>query len=58
MKERVKRESYREREEVHVNTEVNYTGGYTRTFTDNLICMLLVRLWTRMKELIPVQQTS
>ena len=29
-----------------------YLGnGQTRTFADNLICMLLVRLWTRMKEL-------
>ena len=32
--------------------------GHTCTYTDNLTCMLLVRLWTRMKELVPVQQTS
>ena len=32
--------------------------GHTRTFTDNSTCMLLVRLWTRMNELVPVQQTS
>ena len=32
--------------------------GHTRTFTDNSTCMLLVRSWTRMKELVPVQQTS
>ena len=32
--------------------------GHTRTFTDNSTCMLLVRSWTRMKELVLVQQTS
>ena len=32
--------------------------GHTRTFTDNWTCMLLVPLWTRIKELVPVQQTS
>ena len=32
--------------------------GHTRTFTDNSTCMLLVRLWTRLKKLVPVQQTS
>ena len=32
--------------------------GHTRTFTDNSTCMLLVWLRTRMKELVPVQQTS
>ena len=41
--------------------EGKYRGklhGHTCTFTDNLICMLLVQLWMRMKELVPVQQTS
>ena len=32
--------------------------GHTCTFMDNLTCVLLVRLWTRMNELVPVQQTS
>ena len=32
--------------------------GHTQTFMDNLTCMLLVWLWTRMKEVVPVQQTS
>ena len=56
-RERVKE---REREKERGGT-CKYRGklhGHTRTFTDNSTCMLLVRLWTRMKELVPVQQTS
>ena len=52
------RELERKREEVHVNTAVNLIHGHTRTFTDNSTCTLLVRSWMRMKELVPVQQTS
>ena len=58
------RESERERERVREKERggtCKYRGklhGHTRTFTDNSTCMLLVRLWTRMKELVPVQQTS
>ena len=54
------RESERERERKRGGT-CKYRGklhGHTRTFTDNSTCMLLVRLWTMMKELVPVQQTS
>ena len=50
----------RERERERGGT-CKYRGklhGHTRTFTDNSICMLLVRLWMRMKELVPVQQPS
>ena len=60
-RERVKkRERERVREKERGGT-CKYQGklhGHTRTFTDNSTCMLLVRLWTRMKEQVPVQQTS
>ena len=62
------REREREREGERVKERERERGGtckyrgklhgHTRTFTDNSTCMLLVRLWTRMKELVPVQQTS
>ena len=54
--EQTERERVREKERGD-----KYRGklyGHTHTLTDNLTCMLLVWLWTRMKELVPVQQTS
>ena len=58
--EREEREGVKERE-LERKRGGRYRGklhGHTRTLTDNWTCMLLGRLWTRMKELVPVQQTS
>ena len=52
------REGERERESERERKRGGKLHGHTRTFTDNLTCMLLVRLWMRIKELVPVQQTS
>ena len=38
--------------------DVNIVKLHGHAYTDNLTCMLLVWLWRRMKELVPVQQTS
>ena len=49
--------------------EADETGGGKRererrfklhghTYMDNLICILLIQLWRRMKELVPGQQAS
>ena len=56
--EREREKEVREREKLRGGKYRVKLHGHTCTYTDNLTCTLLVRLWRRMKELVPVQQTS